>query len=93
MRKLILLCAAASIAVPVAAPVRADPPGRFTAAEAQAFCEASFPDVPLGECMSYLLSSDTGYLTHFCLYLQATGQLDQLGITFSECVVYFRQSS
>lgn len=93
MRRLFLMVAAATMAIPVSTPVQADPPGRWPAAQAMEFCQAEYPDVPLGNCMSYLISSDTGYLTHFCLYLQATGQLDELGITFSDCVTYFRQGN
>lgn len=92
MRKLILLTAAAAMAIPMSAPVKADPPGRSTPAQAMAYCQANFPDAPLGECVSFQLSSDTGFLTHYCLYLEGSGQLDELGLTFSDCVVLFRQN-
>ena len=89
MRRLFLLFAAASMALPVSSPAPADPPGRWPAAQSIAFCQAQFPDVPLGQCLSYLISGDEGFLTHFCLYLQATGQLGDM--TLSECVESFHQ--
>jgi len=90
MRKLLFCCAAVAAFTPLQ-PVSAHPPGSsaWPAQEALAFCRdvvASEPDVKLGECMAYFESSDTGNLTQSCHFLDAQGVLDELGITFSQCV-------
>ncbi|HEX3676652.1 MAG TPA: hypothetical protein VHU79_04575 [Sphingomicrobium sp.] len=94
MRKLILLCAAGTMATAMPAALRADPPGRGSAADARAFCEYQIslnPSLTLGECMSYLLSGEEGYLTQYCQYLENIGELQTEGLSFSECVRYFHQ--
>jgi hypothetical protein len=96
MRNLILLCAAGTMSMAMPAPVQADPPGRMSAAEAQAFCQYQMsldPSLKLGVCMSYLLSGDEGYLTQYCHYLDSIGELDAEGISFSDCVTYFHKGS
>lgn len=92
MHKLIIICAAATLATAAPAPVQADPPGRDPAPEVLAFCQYQVslnPSLSLGTCMSYFLSGDQGYLTQFCHYLQDTDQLD--GLTFDQCVREIRQ--
>lgn len=100
MRKPILLCVAAAMAIPLpVAPAQADTPGApgaWWAQQALPFCEeqmANDPTLKLGVCMAYFVTSDTGYLTQFCHYLEDTGQLDQQGITFDECVLYFHNNN
>lgn len=93
MHKLIMICAAATIATVTPVSVQADPPGRDPAPEVLAFCQYQVsldPSLKLGTCMSYFLSSDEGYLTQFCHYLQDTDQLD--GLTFDECVRDIRKN-
>lgn len=95
MRNPFLLGAAAMMAaaVPVA-PAHAAPPGRDPAPVVLAFCQeqvAADPTLNLGTCMSYFLAGGPGYLTQFCHYLDDTGQLDQQGLTFDECVREIRQ--
>jgi hypothetical protein len=90
MRKLIMLCSAATVAAATPVVVQADPPGRDPAPEVLAFCQeqvALDPTLSIGTCMSYFLAGDEGYLTQFCHYLQDHGQLGDG--TFEECVVYF----
>lgn len=87
MRKLIMLCSAATMVAATPVTVQADPPGRDPAPEALAFCQeqvALDPSLKLGTCMSYFLSGDEGFLTQFCHYLQDHGELGDL--TFSQCV-------
>jgi hypothetical protein len=95
MRKLFLLSAAATMAAAVPVnPVQASPPGRDPAPVVLAFCQeqmAADPSLSLGTCMSYFLSGGPGYLTQFCHYLDDTGQLDQQGLTFDECVREIRK--
>jgi hypothetical protein len=93
MRKLIMLCAAATMAMSLPVPAQAEAPGGEPAQQALPFCQAQVaadPTLKLGVCMSYFVTSDTGYLTQYCHYLDDTGELDQLGITFSNCILYFR---
>jgi hypothetical protein len=93
MRKLFLLSAAATMATAFPMPVQADPPGRGPTAEVLAFCNeqvAADPSLKLGTCVSYFITSDEGYLTQYCHYLDDHGLLDQNGITFAECVVGIR---
>jgi hypothetical protein len=100
MYKLMSLAAASAMAIALpGTPAQADTPGApgaWWAQQALPFCEAQVaadPTLKLGTCMSYFVTSDTGYLTQFCQYLDDTGQLDQNGITFSECVLYFHQNN
>jgi hypothetical protein len=74
-------------------PAQAEAPGGEPAQQALPFCQAQVaadPTLKLGVCISYFVTSDTGYLTQYCHYLDDTGELDQLGITFSDCILYFR---
>ena len=92
MRKLILLCAATAMATAAPVPVQADPPGRGTPAEILAFCQEQVdldPSLTLGTCVSFFISSDEGFLTQFCHYLQDHDQLD--GLTFAQCVTQIRE--
>jgi hypothetical protein len=95
MRKLMMLCAAATMATTIPAmPVQAASPGGEPAQDALPFCQeqvALNPALPLGVCMSYFVTSDTGYLTQYCHFLDDTGQLDEMNLTFSDCILYFRQ--
>jgi hypothetical protein len=91
MQKLILLCAAATMAAAIPAPIQADPPGRSPPPEVLAFCQEQVgldPTLDLGTCVSFFLSSDEGFLTQFCHYLQDHDQLD--GLTFAQCVRQIR---
>jgi len=93
MRKLILLCAATAMAAAAPIPAQADPPGRDSAAEILAFCQEQVdldPNLTLGTCVSFFISSDVGFLTQFCHYLQDHDLLD--GESFSQCVQDFQQS-
>lgn len=92
MRKLTMLIAATAMTTAAPAPVQADPPGRGSAAEIQAFCRYQMsldPTLTLGTCMSYFISGDEGYLTQFCHYLDDNDLLD--GETFAECVKDFHK--
>jgi hypothetical protein len=91
MQKLILLCAAATMAAAIPAPIQANPPGRSPPPEVLAFCQEQVgldPTLDLGTCVSFFLSSDEGFLTQFCHYLQDHDQLD--GLTFDQCVRQIR---
>jgi hypothetical protein len=91
MQKLILLCAAATMALSIPAPAQANPPGRSPPPEVLAFCQEQVgldPTLDLGTCVSFFLSSDEGFLTQFCHYLQDHDQLD--GLTFAQCVRQIR---
>jgi hypothetical protein len=95
MRKLILLCAAVTMTVSIPAPAQAEAPGGEPAQQALPFCQqqvAADPTLHLGVCMSYFVTSNEGYLTQFCHYLDDTGQLDELGLTFAQCVRGIRES-
>lgn len=102
MRKLILIFAAAVATAALAAtPAVANPgspgaPGAWWAQDALPFCQAQVaenPGLKLGACMAYFVTSDTGYLTQFCHYLDDQGILDENGITFDECVTEFHQGN
>jgi len=74
-------------------PAQAEAPGAWPAQDALAYCRAlqeSEPDVSLGHCMSFFVTSNTGNLTQTCIYFDVTGQLDEFGITFAECVRLIR---
>jgi hypothetical protein len=102
MRNFAMLIAAATMATaaPIAA-LHADPgspgaPGAWWAQEALPFCQEQVsldPNLSLGTCMSYFVTSDTGYLTQFCHYLDDQGILQEQGITFDECVIYFQKNN
>ena len=92
MRKLIMLCAAATMTASIPVSVQADPPGRDPAPQVLAFCQDQVsldPTLKLGTCMSYFLSGDEGFLAQFCHYLQDHDLLD--GLTFDQCVREIRQ--
>ena len=63
--------------------------------EYQAICEgvvATNPDATFGECMSFFLSAEPAfYGAHLCDGLLEQGVLEELGITFSQCVRFYRQ--
>lgn len=93
MRKLIMLCAATTMATAIPGPVQADPPGRGSPAEVLAFCQEQVgldPSLSLGTCVSFFLSGDEGFVAQFCRYLQDHNQLD--GATFDQCVRELRKS-
>ena len=87
------LCAACLMtpAAPLAAAARRfQQPGAN--AELLDFCygliaSGVYPSLNLGECMSYNLTSDAGFKTHFCDLLRETGPLGDYGYTsYSDCV-------
>ena len=96
MRKLIMLCAAATMAM--AAPVSAQaepvqhPDNNGANAELLTFCteliaSGIYPTLNFGECMSYNNSSGDGFKTHFCDMLRETNQLADYGFSsYDDCV-------
>lgn len=46
----------------------------------------NFPDLNLGECMAFNLTPDPGFKALFCDYLRETGQLEEAGVTYSQCI-------
>ena len=46
-----------------------------------------FPDLNLGECVSFNIVSDKGFAPHFCDFLRETDQLGDM--TYAECVRSF----
>jgi hypothetical protein len=92
MHKLILLCAAATMALSIPAPAQAEAPGAWPAQQALPFCQeqvAQDPTLKLGVCMSYFVTSDEGNLTQFCHYLDDHGLLGDS--TFAQCVRGIRE--
>lgn len=98
MRKLMLSCAAVAALIPVPlTPVQAaKSSSAWPAQDALAYCrelQQSEPDVKLGNCMAFFVTSDMGNLTQTCIYFDITGQLEGFGITFSECVRMIREET
>ena len=87
------LLAVAIIATAAVAPVT-PASGQATGganAELLEFCHGlvesgTFPGLNLGECMSFNLTPESGFKAHFCDYLRETGQLEEAGVTYSECI-------
>lgn len=62
----------------------------------QEFCYALiasglFPDLNLGECMSFNSVSDQGFIAHVCDQLRETGELGDM--TYAQCVRSLREDS
>jgi hypothetical protein len=85
---------AATVAVsaaltPVAPALAQTTPSQGANAELLEFCydliaSGDFPDLNLGECMSFNIVPEQGFAAHFCDFLRET---DQLGdVTYAECV-------
>ena len=67
-------------------------PSQGANAELLEFCydliaSGLFPDLNLGECVSFNIVPDKGFGPHFCDYLRETDQLGDM--SYSECVRSF----
>ena len=81
-----------SAAVSGGAPAAAQAtPSQGNNAQVLEFCysliaSGNFPDLNLGECMAFNLTPDPGFKALFCDYLRETGQLEDAGVTYSQCI-------
>lgn len=97
MRRLVPALAAAVLAASaVSFQAQAEPAGpgnsQVENRQLQQFCYdliagGEFPDLVLGECMSFNNTSDAGFKAHLCDMLRGTGQLNDWGFSsYSDCV-------
>jgi hypothetical protein len=55
------------------------------------FCDAliasgAFPDLNLGECVAFNITPGPGFKALFCDFLRETGQLEDAGLTYAQCI-------
>ena len=95
VRLLMMAAVGAACLITPAAPLAAQTNGsnnQGANAELLEFCydliaSGIFPGLTVGECVSYNLSSDSGFKTRFCDMLRDTGTFDDYGYTsYSDCV-------
>jgi len=91
MKQLSILFATALMVTSTPTLATPDPAPQAENRELQDFCYAliasgDFTGLNLGECMSFNNSSDAGFKAHLCDFFRESGVLEDLEMTYSECI-------